>query len=79
MNLADLSGLINLQQGASDLTIKIKSWANEDLNTDDAINSLDLFGFSREYRKSETHNPADLDRNGEVGSQDLLRFINGMK
>jgi hypothetical protein len=80
--IADLSSSgasLDVPGGATSYTLEIKAWAKADVNQDNSINGLDLFGFSKEYEKDESHNPADLNGNGEVEPADLLDLLKDMK
>ncbi|NUN98390.1 MAG: hypothetical protein HUU16_19695, partial [Candidatus Omnitrophica bacterium] len=68
-----------LAAGGRSLALEMKTWAASDINTDDAVNGLDLFGFSKEYQRNNQGNPADLDGNGNIESNDLIDLLKGMK
>ncbi len=79
VDLTSSAGSLSVSSGTTGFTITLKAWETADINQDDSIDSLDLFGFSREYEKLEKSNPADLNNNNKVEAKDLIELLNGMK
>lgn len=80
--IADLTSSgasLGLLAGGNLFSLSIKAWAKGDLNRDEAVNNLDLFGFSREYQTSPGKGPADLNDSGKVDSSDLLDLLDSLK
>ncbi len=79
VDLTSPTGSLSVPNGSSDYVLTLKTWATSDVNQDDSINSLDLFGFSKEYEKTEPKNPADLNNNNQVEAKDLIELLKVMK
>lgn len=75
MDLTSSKGTTSVIHGITGLSISLKSWSPADINQDNSTNHLDLFGFSREYKKNEKNNPADIDMDKEVEAGDLIELL----